>query len=143
MHADSGNHKRKDLAATAVAPALRDALGQRCPKGELACAVAFAIARELDITPARVGMAADRLDIRLIKCQLGLFGYLPEKKIVRPAKSVPDGLRRDLEAAAAGGRLSCKMVWQIAARLKLPKMRVAGACEALQLKIKPCQLGAF
>jgi hypothetical protein len=39
--------------------------------------------------------------------------------------------------------LSCKAAWEIATSLGIPKMQVASAAEALEVKIVHCQLGAF
>jgi len=39
--------------------------------------------------------------------------------------------------------LSCAVSWEIADALQLTRMAVSEACEALKIKIKPCQLGAF
>jgi hypothetical protein len=32
---------------------------------------------------------------------------------------------------------------EIAAKLNIPRIKISFACETLQVKIKPCQLGAF
>jgi len=85
----------------------------------------------------------DLLDLRLSKCQLGLFGYQPAKKVVKaraPENREIEGAIRD---ALDDGKLACRDAWDIAGRIKVPKMAVSGACESLGLKIKPCQLGAF
>jgi hypothetical protein len=124
-------------------PEIAAALKTRVKGGELPCAVAFAVAEELGKPPARVGEAADLLGLRLVKCQLGLFGYAPEKKIVTPKRPKDPALAAAIREAAAEGRLSCRETWQIAARFGLRKMAVSSACEALGQKIKPCQLGAF
>jgi len=47
---------------------------------ELSCVAAFEIAGKLHIPAKDIGEAADKLNIRLGKCQLGLFGYKPDKK---------------------------------------------------------------
>jgi hypothetical protein len=52
-------------------------------------------------------------------------------------------LAEAIEAALEQGRLPCRAAWALAERFKLRKMAVSGACEALGIKIKPCQLGAF
>ena len=53
----------------------------RCIKNsELACAVAFEIAEELQVSPDAVGMTADLLNVKLVKCKLGLFGHKPQKR---------------------------------------------------------------
>lgn len=41
--------------------------------GRLPCAVAFRIAKELGVTPKVIGDAANRLNIKIAKCQLGCF----------------------------------------------------------------------
>lgn len=109
----------------------------------LACAVAFDIAKTLGVTPSEVGKTADLLGYRLTKCQLGLFGYLPEKKIVGPKQPEDRAIVDAIERAAERGRISCKQAWQIADRFGVRKMTVSSACEAMGMKIKPCQLGAF
>jgi hypothetical protein len=88
-------------------------------------------------------MTMDLLDLAIVKCQLGLFGYKPEKKVVSPARHVT----RELEEALVGDlieeKLPCAAAWRIAEVLGLKKMEVSSACETLGFKISPCQLGAF
>lgn len=110
---------------------------------ELPCAVAFSIAGELGVAAGEVGKTADLLDLRLTKCQLGLFGYTPEKKILKPLSDVDPDPASAVRKASVDNRLSCKEAWDIAASLKVPKMRISGACETMGIKIIKCQLGAF
>jgi len=42
-------------------------------EGQLPCAVAFKIAKELKVSPRDVGDAANRLSVKLSGCQLGCF----------------------------------------------------------------------
>ncbi|HNZ31111.1 MAG TPA: hypothetical protein PKJ25_03365, partial [Smithellaceae bacterium] len=79
----------------------------------------------------------------IIECQLGLFGYGDKKKIVQPAKEIATELKTKIEQSLRNGKLSCVSAWKIAAELSIPRMRVCAACEALKIKVKPCQLGAF
>jgi hypothetical protein len=116
---------------------------QRAENGELPCAIAFDIVEKLKISPATVGACADRLKIRLIKCQLGLFGYQPEKKRLKPGAEVKAGLKSAIETELVNDRLPCASAWKIAENLGIAKMEVSNACETLGVKIKPCQLGAF
>jgi hypothetical protein len=81
--------------------------------------------------------------LRLVKCQLGLFGYHPEKKIVKPAASVRLDLEEAILAGLANERLPCQTAWLISDQLSIDKMEVSAACDAMGIKIKPCQLGAF
>ena len=126
-----------------IAAEVREGLEGAAQAGALSCAAAFKLCADLQKPPAEIGKAADLLAIRLVKCQLGLFGYAPEKKAVQPAVSVDTALEGAIRAALQNGRLPCRSAWEIAERLRLPKMNVSSACEALGLKIKPCQLGAF
>jgi hypothetical protein len=122
---------------------IKNEILKRARKNEIPCAVAFEIAKELRISPDAVGMTADLINYRLVKCQLGLFGYHPKKKIVPSQHAVSEDLKNAISQALVHGRLACKSAWDIAARLKVRKMKVSSACEAMGVKIKPCQLGAF
>ena len=124
-------------------PVIKQAIEQKCQKDGLPCAVAFDIARELKVSPAAVGKTADLMNYRLVKCQLGLFGYTPEKKIVRAAKTVDADLKEALQESLVNNRLPCESAWEIAERFQLRKMALSSACETLGIKVKPCQLGAF
>jgi hypothetical protein len=135
--------KRKPLSSGTVDPATRDAMNREAQEGQLACAVAFKLAAELQKSPAEIGAAADRLGIRLVTCQLGLFGYTPEKKIVRAASSVNPKLENAIREKLENQRLACREAWGLAEVFEIPRMAVSAACEALGIKIKPCQLGAF
>jgi len=48
-----------------------------------------------------------------------------------------------IRAALVDRRLPCASAWDIAKTFGVRKMVVSAACEALGIKIKPCQLGAF
>lgn len=122
---------------------IRQAVSRQAVDRKLGCAAAFEIAAGLNVPPIAVGRALDRMDCRITHCQLGLFGYQPDKKIVAPEKAVDPGLKAALEDAAKEGRISCLKAWDIAAGLQMPKIAVSNACEGLGIRIKPCQLGAF
>ena len=129
--------------SASVDNAIKDGVLAKAKSGELPCAVAFKIAAEVNAPPAEVGKAVDMLDFRLVKCQLGLFGYQPNKKIVTPKAPEDPDLEKAIRTAFKAGRLSCRDAWGIAQKFQIPKMAVSAACEALKIKIKPCQLGAF
>ncbi|MFZ0243520.1 MAG: hypothetical protein WAL90_17915 [Desulfobacterales bacterium] len=133
----------KDENAARPDPVIAHDITLRLKKDGLACAVAFDIARQLGCAPALVGRTADLMKVRLVKCQLGLFGYLPQKKIVEPRLPPEPTLGEAIRGGRVDGRLPCETAWQIAAQFGVPKMTVSCACEALGVKIKPCQLGAF
>ncbi len=122
---------------------IKDKIQEKAKGGELPCAVAFKIADEINRPPAEIGKTADLMDFRIVKCQLGLFGYTPDKKIVKPKSPDDAALGDAIRAALTDEKLSCRDAWKIAGKLKVAKMKVSAACEALNIKIKPCQLGAF
>jgi len=133
----------KHGADTEVNPAVKQKVEDKTKNNEIPCAVAFQIAEEVKTTPTDVGKGIDLLDIRLVKCQLGLFGYRPEKKAVKPKSPQNQDLEEAIRVALVEKKLSCRAAWDIAHRFNVPKMAVSAACEALNIKIKPCQLGAF
>jgi hypothetical protein len=116
---------------------------RRAKNASLACAVAFDIAADLGKSPAEVGKAADLLNLRLEKCQLGLFGYGTRRKIADPRPPSDETLAEAIRQGKVDDRLPCKTAWEIAARFKVSKLSIGNACEFMGIKIKPCQLGAF
>jgi hypothetical protein len=126
-----------------VEPELEKALIAEAREGRVSCAAAHRIAEQLKTDPAHVGTAMDLLNIRINRCQMGLFGYFPEKRILKPAQSVEPSLEEALKAALKNGRLACADAWILAERFMLARPDVASACEALKIRISPCQLGAF
>ena len=142
-HEYAGKYSAKHAAGTVAAPAISAALEQRADLGRVTCAAAFEVATALGVSAPEVGKTADLLEYRIIRCQLGLFGYEPEKRIVRPADEMSAVLRGRLVGAAFDDKISCARCWEIADELSLEKMAVSAACERLGLKVGPCQLGAF
>jgi hypothetical protein len=140
---DAGHYSRKHGPDAVVDDVLRDELLKRVSDGELSCAVALEVAKELGVPSDTVGRAADLMELQLTKCQLGLFGYRPEKSIVKPATSVSPELEKAILTSVVNKRLPCNTAWEIARQLGIKRMKVSAACDALGIKIKPCQLGAF
>ncbi|MCP4535825.1 MAG: hypothetical protein GY832_01655 [Chloroflexi bacterium] len=119
------------------------AIQERVREGTLRCAAAFHIAKTLDVVPLKVGETADELKVRLSHCQLGLFGYGDRKSIVEPAENVSPELEQAIREGLVEGRLPCATVWKIATRLEISRLHVANATEKLEIRIGPCQIGAF
>jgi hypothetical protein len=136
----AGKHAAKGVKADERISA---AIREKAVDGEISCSNATGIATEMNAGMAVVGMNADLLELRIVRCQLGLFGYKPEMRIVKAAASVAPQLEGAIRGALIGGRLPCVAAWGIAEAQQLPRMEVASACEALGIKVKPCQLGAF
>ncbi|MDL1963516.1 MAG: hypothetical protein LWW98_04095 [Deltaproteobacteria bacterium] len=110
---------------------------------ELSCASAFLIAKKCNVSPYKVGMIADLINCRLVKCRMGLFGHRPDKKIVIPVKTTDQNLKNTITDNLVEGKLACKIAWNIAFCFKVNKMTVSGICEGMNIKINKCQLGAF
>lgn len=142
-HEDEGHYSAKHPHGTSANPALTAALTERAQDGRVSCTAAHELAAAFKVAPAEVGKTADLLELRIVECQMGLFGYSPEKRIVKPADEVSDELRDSLQRYAANGRISCATCWKIADDLGLEKMTVSSACERLVIKVRHCQLGAF
>jgi len=142
-HEDAGHYAAKHPGGTKPDPAIAEALKQKISDNRITCAAAFKVAEKLSVPPAQVGVNLDLMEIRLSKCQLGLFGYGSQKKIVKASDPVPPDLEKAITASAAGGGMACESCWAVAEKVGCPKLDVSGACEALEIKISPCQLGAF
>ncbi|MBN2466510.1 MAG: hypothetical protein JXD19_00025 [Deltaproteobacteria bacterium] len=142
-HQNEGHYAAKHPPGTALDPKICEALEKKQANGKITCAAAHSVADDLGLSPAEIGVALDLLEIRIHRCQLGLYGYSPEKKIVKPAGDVSPALKDAIEQAMAGDRISCLSCWRVAKNLNIGKMDVSAACECLNIKISPCQLGAF
>ncbi len=142
-HEDAGHYARKHGPRAVVNTAIRDMLSMRAREGKLPCAVAFKVARDLGRSPKDVGRTADLMELRLVKCQLGLFGYYPKKSILKPLSSVDIELEKAIQEEIKDNRLPCKKAWKISQRFGIHKIKLGSACNALEIKIAPCQLGAF
>ena len=140
---DKGHYSRKHSDERVIEPLIADAVKEKATDGKITCAAAFKVAETFGTKAGEIGATADMLEISIIRCQMGIFGYLPEKKVVKPMENVPDDLESAIRGKLADGRLTCAAAWEIAKALGIPKMNVSSACETLGIKIKPCQLGAF
>lgn len=121
---------------------ITEALATRRRDNTLSCAEAFDIARKLEVEKIEVGKALDIMKIKIVKCQLGLFGHKDGKR-TKPDNSPPEALLDALSPFRGTSRMPCSHAHEIARRHNTGRLAVANACEALGIKIKPCQLGAF
>ena len=133
----------KHPSSSKVDPKIEAAIKGKASSGKIACAVAFDIVHRLSVSAEDVGRTIDLLNLHLTKCQLGLFGYQPDKKIVTPAPAIDPQVEASIREASIDNRLACHKAWEIASHFGIRKMVVSSACEALAIKVKPCQLGAF
>ncbi|MBW2340693.1 MAG: hypothetical protein JRF50_10190 [Deltaproteobacteria bacterium] len=142
-HEDAGHYSAKHATDTKLDPKIAEAIRLKAVDGRITCAAAHKIAGKLVISPADVGVAIDLLEMRIEKCQLGLFGYGAQKNAVKPAQGVSPELQEAIKASLVNNRISCLSCWEIAERFGIARIDVSAACEALQIRISSCQLGAF
>lgn len=140
---DKGHFAKKHVKDQGIDPGIMEAVRDRSVENEIPCAVAFSIVNDLGVSPKEVGRAIDLVEKGISKCQLGLFGYGPQKHIVKPAEEVDGDLEKAIREILVEGRLSCRAAWDLAERLELRKMHLSSACERLGIKINKCQLGTF
>jgi hypothetical protein len=141
-HKDAGRYADKHGPGVRPHEGIAAAVREKAVAGELSCAEAERIGATIGVPLVEIGRTLDLLELRIARCQLGLFGY-PEGKAVQPAAAVASDLEAAIRDSLAGGKLPCKDAWEIAAKRKITRMAVSAACEALQIRVKPCQLGAF
>ncbi|MCP4197786.1 MAG: hypothetical protein GY762_11615 [Proteobacteria bacterium] len=145
-HEDAGHFAAKHPADSSLDEKIAEAVRSSAPNGKLACSNASRIADELGISMAKVGITADLTETKIDKCMLGLFGHNSDHahgKLVEENKSVDAQMKSDILSATNDGGIGCDACWAIADKLKVPKMSVASSCDAMEIKISSCQLGAF
>jgi hypothetical protein len=145
-HDEQGRYSKKETAAGEHDPRVLAAVERAAGGGGLACADAERLAADTGAGQGAIGAAADSREIKLVGCQLGLFGYETadgRHPAFGPAGTVAPGLERRLGEVLVDGRLPCAAAWAVAAELRIARIDVARAAEALRLKISRCQLGAF
>jgi hypothetical protein len=117
---------------------------QSLAEGKLPCPSAFKIARRLGVSPQQVGEVVNELNVRISRCQLGLFGYGSDKgKSLKPAQEVAEELQARIRDRVIEEELPCAMAWGVASELKMKRLDVANAAESLGIRITQCQLGCF
>jgi len=141
-HQDRGHYAKKHPGASQN-PEIADKINQSAIDGMIDCASAHRIAKTTGWSPLEIGVQADLLELRISRCQMGLFGYGPGKKNLNPAFEVSKTLKTDILNRQEEGSLSCQQCWDMARVHKISKTDMGSACEKLEIKIKPCQLGAF
>jgi hypothetical protein len=142
-HKDKPSYAKKHSPELRLNPAIAEAVKQAASDHTLSCAAAFEVAGKLKVTPGEVGVSIDLLEIPIVKCQLGLFGYGPSDKGLQAAETVSPELESAIRESLVQGKLSCASSWAIAAKFKKAKREISAACEHLKIRISSCQLGTF
>ena len=111
--------------------------------GRLPCAVAFKVARKLNITPGMVGDKANELKIRVINCQLGCFDIKKAAHDDIEGVHAAAKLLEEIQTSLIDRHLPCRVAFQIAKNLKVGRRQVGDAATKQKIKISHCQLGCF
>jgi hypothetical protein len=141
-HEDAGKYAEKRGGAQ-LNEVIAERVKEKISNNRISCAEAHSIAVEINVAPADVGTAIDLLEIRIIKCQLGLFGHAGEKNIPVLSDKINPEIDSAIQTSLINGRLACSAAWEISKRFNISKPMVSAACETMKIKISPCQLGAF
>ena len=142
-HEDAGHYAAKHPGGK-IDKVIADAIAGKEKEGRITCAAAHAIAKKQACSPQVVGMNIDLLEKRIRRCQLGLFGYgVKNKKTVKPAAMVTENLKTAIREAIDDNRITCQAAWEVAKKMSLTKLEVSSACEAMEIRLSKCQLGAF
>lgn len=142
-HEDKGKYFKKHPEGTKVKEDLKQEILKQVKDNNIACKAAEKIAQNRNTAMSEVGVAIDMLNINIAHCQLGLFGFDGRQKRVSAAATVAPDLETAIRTALVNDRLPCVAAWTIADQLGVKRMDVCAACEKLEIKVKPCQLGAF
>jgi hypothetical protein len=145
-HEYSGKYATKHPPDTTLNKQIAEKIREKSPGSGLSCVTGEEISKELEVDMSAVGITADLLEIKIKRCQLGLFGYDKKPnhgKDIQAADTVSDEMKNALEETAENGAVTCAALWTIADRLGVKRKAVSAACETLNLKIRVCQLGAF
>jgi hypothetical protein len=143
MASNMNTYSDKHNAEEKPNPLVKEKIIEYTQKNELPCTIAFNIAHELCVSAIEIGKNADLINFRLTKCQLGLFGYTPEKKIVNHQNTIEPKIKDAIKKALINKRLTCENAWDIATLYNVHKLTISAACESMGIKINKCQLGAF
>ncbi|HOX14837.1 MAG TPA: hypothetical protein P5347_00185 [Smithellaceae bacterium] len=142
-HQDKGKYFKKHPEGTKVAEDLKQEILKQVKDNNIACKAAEKIAQKTNVPLSEIGVGIDLLNFNIVQCQLGLFGFDGKQKRVPAAATVAPDLEAAIRTALVNNRLSCVAAWTIADKLGVKRLDVCAACENLQIKVKPCQLGAF
>jgi len=139
---DEGNYggKRKDIPINETIASL---VKERAQNNKITCKEAHKISEELRVSPEEVGATIDLLEIRIIECQLGLFGYGGKKNIPPLQEQIDQEIEDMIRSSLVEGKLPCINAWNIADKFNISRLKLAAICESTKIKISACQLGAF
>lgn len=141
-HEDKGNYAGKHPQQE-IDPVVVEKLEKLKDQNQITCAAAHRVASDLNMSPKKIGVQVDLMELRLVQCQLGLFGHTPGSGQSDKDIGMSEDLKLRLESMTKDDRISCKACWDIAREFKMSRLDMGSVCKKIDLRIKPCQLGAF
>ena len=141
-HQDQGHYARKHPEKQRD-QAIAKVIEKKAENGRLNCTDAHKAAKQLGLSPNKIGEQADLAELRISKCQMGLFGYHAGPKNLNPDIEISEATEQAIDQAQTDGRISCVQCWELATALGISRLDMGSACEKKNIRIKPCQLGAF
>ena len=144
-HEDEGHYAAKHQGVE-LDERIAAAIRAKHEGAEFPCAVAEKIGEDLGVPLSEVGVALDLMEIKIGRCEIGLFGFETasgKHAGFVPAEVVSDEMREEIQHALVDGKLPCAAAWAIAREHELSRIEVGSLCEKLKIKISKCQIGAF
>ncbi len=128
--------------------------------GQLSCEEAYIVAEARGVNPQAVRQQADNLGIRISRCQLGLFGYAPEKgrpgfraageavrgsgqKTEEKMEPVPEKVATAVGDTCSNNEITCVELWELGRAHNVSRFDMGCLAESLELSVRRCQLGCF
>lgn len=111
--------------------------------GYLPCSIALEVAREQKVAPKAVGDVVNRLEIRIINCQLDCFGLKKAVHHELEGESISETVAERIKSCLVNGRLPCVVAFKLGRELVVNLKEISDAANKLKIKIVSCQLGCF
>lgn len=138
-----GDYASKHQQNEEINPEIAEKIYQLQRDKTLGCGTAHLIAKQLNVEPIEVGKTMDLMEIKIEYCLLGLFGWPNKRIFAQKDFDVPHDVETKLLEQSDNGKISCKNVWELADTYNLTKLQMAQLCDKNNIKVSPCQLGAF
>ncbi len=111
--------------------------------GQLPCPIAFKIAKEPKVSLQEIGQAANKLEIRIINCQLGCFQVEKATHQDLNGIAIKKVLVEEIETSLVNGKLPCVVALALARKVKVAPKEVGDTATKQKIKLSGCQLGCF
>ncbi len=142
-HENEGHYAAKHSTNLNLNPQITNEINNNTVDGKISCKALHSIAEKFRKWPIEMGKAADLMELKIWKCQLGLFGHGEKNKNNNPIENISQDLIYAIKKSTEECQISCVECWRVAKNTGHHKPHVANACEKLKIKISRCQLGAF